>query len=264
MSFLVARPASKAYSTQQALQEAGFTATVAPVINIHISQNAALTQDFQNKPVDIIIFTSTHAVEWLTQQALTITKSTIKIICVGQATAKALASVLSQDIAPNPNIAAPNITAPNIIVPKSENSEGMIALPILNAVSKQSILILKGEGGRELLGNILRSRGAKVRELAVYKRVINPVEAINEHNNYTFKQAHIHCIIATSVEIAQALLDIYDENWLQKLPWMVASERIKDYAKQRGINTIFVSKGASNQAIVECATHLVHTGVVND
>lgn len=252
MSFLVARPALKAYGTQQALQEAGFEAAIAPVISIDISQNAVLNQDFKNTTADIIIFTSTHAVDWLTQQALTITKSTVKIICVGQSTAKALVSILSEGM------------APNIIVPKSENSEGILALPILNAVSNQSILILKGEGGRELLASTLSSRGAKVRELAVYKRVLNNADAISEAGKYTFKQAHIRCIIVTSVEIAQALLHIYDYNWLQKLPWMVASERIKDYATQRGIASIFVSEGASNQAIVECATQLVHTGVVND
>ncbi len=50
-------------------------------------------------------------------------------------------------------------------------SEGLLALPPLQAVHGQRVLIVKGEGGRQALRETLVSRGAAVSELACYRRV---------------------------------------------------------------------------------------------
>ncbi|MEO0437939.1 MAG: uroporphyrinogen-III synthase [Pseudomonadota bacterium] len=55
--------------------------------------------------------------------------------------------------------------------PKTDmSSEGLLALPGLQEVSGQRILIVKGEGGRGLLATTLENRGARVSELHAYRR----------------------------------------------------------------------------------------------
>ncbi len=52
------------------------------------------------------------------------------------------------------------------------NSEGLLALPELSSVAGQRVLIVKGEGGRQHLRETLQARGARVEELAVYRRAL--------------------------------------------------------------------------------------------
>ena len=53
----------------------------------------------------------------------------------------------------------------------SLDSEGLLALPSLADVSGKRIVVFRGEGGREFLGNALRARGASVDHVPCYRRV---------------------------------------------------------------------------------------------
>jgi uroporphyrinogen-III synthase len=80
---------------------------------------------------------------------------TLRIATVGQGSAKALReSGIS-----------------NIIVPTERfDSEGLLALPELHNVSGWRVMIFRGDGGRELLGNTLTERGATVEYVSCYQR----------------------------------------------------------------------------------------------
>jgi uroporphyrinogen-III synthase len=253
MRFLVARPLPKAKDTQAALIAAGFLAHIAPVITIEISQSDLLIERLNKNKPNILVITSTYAVEWLTQQVLTYPLSQVDIVCIGKSSETSFKQYVKQKV-PADNQLNPLIT------PSDENSEGALRLPILNNVEGKNIILLKGDGGRTLLANTLQERGANLTELCVYKRSVNTLTNLN--SDYTPNS--IQCIIVTSIEVAQAAFSLYDNSWLQNLTWMVASPRIKDYAMQQGVISIIQSQGASQQAIVECATHLAHTGVIND
>lgn len=60
--------------------------------------------------------------------------------------------------------------------PEQENSEGLLALPALQAVAGQRWLLWRGEQGRELLADTLRARGAHVDILPLY-RLSLPLDA---------------------------------------------------------------------------------------
>lgn len=58
------------------------------------------------------------------------------------------------------------------VLPARADSEGLLALPALQAVAGQRFLLLRGDGGRELLPETLRARGARVDVLALYSRAL--------------------------------------------------------------------------------------------
>ncbi|MCB1848695.1 MAG: uroporphyrinogen-III synthase, partial [Halieaceae bacterium] len=74
---------------------------------------------------------------------------------VGEATARALAGRGIRALTPGADM----------------TSEGLLALPQLQAVGGQRVLIIKGEGGRGAMREELGRRGARVDELACYRRV---------------------------------------------------------------------------------------------
>ncbi len=249
MTFLIARPKVKALQTLSAFTQQGLKSKIYPIVEIEFNDaDNNIIQLNQAKPCTIIV-TSTYVSQWLLTQIyhhkLTLDLKNINIVCVGRGSAKAI-----QDAG----------FSNNIFIASPENSEGLLVLPCLQNISQQSIVLLKGEGGRTLISDTLLQRQAKLTVIMVYKRVKN-TQAINA---LAFEQSEIKCIIATSVEITEFLLAALDKKWLQTLHWIVASERIKDYAYSKGIKHLTVSQGADDLALLTSAKHLLNIGTLND
>ena len=59
----------------------------------------------------------------------------------------------------------------HVIVPTERfDSEGLLALPELQNVAGMRVMIFRGDGGRELLGDTLKARGATVEYVTCYLR----------------------------------------------------------------------------------------------
>ena len=130
------------------------------------------------------------------------------------------------------------------------NTEALLELPELQQLSDQRILILKGEGGRELLEQSLAERGATVETLALYQRVA--VSYSTSQLKTLFADGKPDALSATSVDVLKAmdklLVSVLDDRF--GLPLVVASKRISDAASQLGYRRIITSHSAADGSIV--------------
>jgi len=130
------------------------------------------------------------------------------------------------------------------------DSEGLLALPGLQAVQGKRILILRGNGGRELLGTTLRARGARVDYAEVYRREAPEADAAEE--DWLDKSA---ILTVTSGEAVQNLVAATPEaqrGTLFAKPLIVVSERTAALARELGFTrAVRVSQTASDEAIME-------------
>jgi uroporphyrinogen-III synthase len=91
-----------------------------------------------------------------------------------------------------------------VIVPRQgADSEALLALPELQQVAGQRIVILRGDGGRELLATALRERGAEVSHLECYRREPEPADAglLSRH----WQAGELDVILITSSESLRLL-----------------------------------------------------------
>jgi len=156
---------------------------------------------------------------------------------IGQATAQAMKTAgLPVDLVPE----------------KGYNSEALLAMPQLQQVEGQNFLIVRGEGGREQLAATLRSRGAEVDYLEVYKRVIPKIDSSPVIE--LLEQHRLDVIIVTSAEALQNLSFMLGEKnikLLSLIPLVVVSDRIRCIATDMGFNRIIVADSPTDAAILE-------------
>jgi len=160
-----------------------------------------------------------------------------RFAAVGQSTAQAMKTAgLPVDLVPE----------------QGYNSEALLAMPQLQQVEGRNCLIVRGEGGREQLATTLRSRGAEVSYLEVYKRVIpridsSPIVAL-------LAQRQLDVITVTSAEALQNLSLMLGKNnnkLLLSVPLVVVSDRIRQQAFDMGFNRITVTDSPIDTAILE-------------
>ncbi len=138
---------------------------------------------------------------------------------------------------------------PDLLPGGSYDSEALLELEPLQHVSGKHILIVRGSGGRELLAETLRQRGAVVDYAEVYRRACPPAPASSEW----LESADI--ITATSGEALQNLLTMTPEPLRDKLltkPLVVISRRCAELARQLGfVQHPLITPLAGDEAIVE-------------
>ena len=148
---------------------------------------------------------------------------TLKIATVGQGSARALRES--------------GIT--NVIVPAERfDSEGLLAMPELQDVTGWHVMIFRGDGGRELLGNTLRARGAAVEYAACYQRS-KPEQDIG-----ALVSAAPDVITVSSSEALGYLWQMLDggaQAVLRDTPLFVPHERIAELARQQGWHQVMLT-----------------------
>jgi uroporphyrinogen-III synthase len=125
----------------------------------------------------------------------------------------------------------------------SFDSEGLLGVPELGEVRGKSIVIFRGEGGRELLGDTLAARGATIEHAECYRRVRPSSDSQPLLRGWA--RGEIHAIMVTSGEALRNLFEMVGtlgRPWLLRTPLFVPHERIAAAASELGIARVVVTE----------------------
>ncbi len=139
-----------------------------------------------------------------------------------------------------------------IIAPDSgADSEALLAVPELQRVAGRRIVILRGEGGRSLLGDTLAARGAHVEYAECYRRVRPQTDSGPLLT--AFAKGAVHAVTVSSAEGLENLVEMLGaagREYLKKTPLFVPHPRIAAEAKRLGLGEASVG-GASDEEMLE-------------
>lgn len=119
------------------------------------------------------------------------------------------------------------------------DSEALLALPEMQTVHGQNIMLFRGVGGRELLADSLSARGAKVAFAESYQRTNPQINCLLLEQWSHNKQ--LHAIVVTSSEAMRYLLQMANlkknssSHWLESCVICVNHARVAEPALALGL-----------------------------
>jgi len=138
-----------------------------------------------------------------------------------------------------------------LITSEPYNSEALLEAGALQRVAGKRILILRGQAGRNLLGDELAARGARVEYCEVYRRELPPRDpaAFDRLASGRFPTL----VILTSNEGMHNLFELVAPAAAERLrgvAWLLISERMRESALKLGHNgRIVIAQSASDDGI---------------
>ena len=243
LSVVVTRAVHQADELCDLISQAGAEAVRFPVSEIEAvdDSDAALVRSLETlDEADVAIFVSpnaaTYGLSLLERWGRELPKRAI-VLAVGPGTARQL------------HERGVSVSA----VPQGKyDSEALLALPDLQDVAGRSILIIRGQAGRELLAEELARRQAVVSHLVCYRRV-----ALDNPDPKVLSRWHdkgFDVLILTSVSAAHHLWQLLGTSTVELLKNMcvvVSSERIGEYCRSMGFaGSIVVAENAGMPALV--------------
>jgi uroporphyrinogen-III synthase len=220
LKIVVTRPRDQAVQLAQSIAQAGGVPLLFPLLDIAEVQDTRELHEQISRlaQFDLAIFISPNAVNYgiAAIRAIGNIPLKLKIATVGQGSAKALRE----------------LSIPNVIAPTERfDSEGLLALPELQDVTGWQVMIFRGDGGRELLGDTLKARGATVEYAACYQR------SKPQQDAGVLLAAAPDAISVTSSEALSYLWQMLDskaQQALRRTPLFVPHARIAELASQQG------------------------------
>jgi uroporphyrinogen-III synthase len=129
-----------------------------------------------------------------------------------------------------------------VIAPGGEaDSEALLALPELRALNGKAVLIFRGEGGREFLGEELAWRGVRVEYAECYRRV-RP-DADPAPLAVALERGEVDAVMVSSAEGLANLLKYFDaagRQRLQRVALFVPHRRVAEGAAELGMRAALV------------------------
>jgi uroporphyrinogen-III synthase len=233
---LVTRPAGQAAGLCRCVAEAGGRAICFPTIAIQPTQDPAKARHLLAESWDLMIFISQNAVECavplLPGGRL---PAASRLAAIGRSTAQALTGAGR---------------APDLLPGQRFDSESLLTLPELADLTGQRVLIVRGEGGRPLLGDTLVQRGAELAYAEVYRRALPEGDAAQLVSRW---RREVHLVTVTSDEILLNLCELVGERGRELLiatPLVVVSERTAQTAALLGFTHVEVADNPADEAIV--------------
>lgn len=202
-------------------------------------------------PYDIAIFVSPAAVRW-----------GLAALPEGMA-AVALAGVLAT-VGTGSAAALRAAGVDTVLQPDGgEDSEHLLALPALTDLIGKRVLILRGEGGRELIADTLRARGAEVAYAACYRRGCpehadaTPVVAALAEN----RLAASTVFSSETLDNLLRLLPAAAVEQLRERPLFAPHARIAAHARALGFDRAIATAPGESGVVQGLIDHFAHVHV---
>lgn len=238
---LITRPQHQADRLAQLIEAEGGRALRFPVIEIvdtpdREALNAVLARLDQ---FEIAIFISPNAVN----KAMNLISAQggipagLQLACVGRGSAKELKR-FGYEAA---------------IVPSGRfDSEGLLVHPALQDVRGKNIVVFRGDGGREVLGDTLSARGARIEYGECYRRAKPNADATPLMRHWA--RGEVDVVTVTSSDALRNLFDLVGklgQQWLIKTPVVTISERVAAVCRELGFKAApIIATEASDEGIV--------------
>jgi len=231
---LVTRPAHQAVALALAIHAAGGTAFEFPALDVE-----ALPLDELSVPLsqlaeaDIAVFISPNAAQFgmAAIHAGGRLPVSVEVFAVGPGTARALQAHGVR----------------GVTTPDGQDSEALLALPQLQEVAGKRVVIVRGVGGRGLLAETLRKRGAQVDFMECYRRLRPQADAAPLLARW--QAGGIDAVTVASAETLHNLAALLGEagvSLLARTPLFAPHEKIAEAARRFGIAPVIATPGGDD------------------
>lgn len=240
----VTRPAAQAGPLLAAIAAAGWVAVPVPTLEIAAPANSdhlAEQARRQLATAGMAVFVSRNAVDWLWR-------------LLGNEAAQYLADCQVLTVGPGTAAALRSHAFNDVVTPDSgADSEALLALPLMQSPAGRNIVIVRGTGGRELLAETLRPRGAQVSYIEVYVRRRHP--DTEKRLPALWRNQPPAAIVVTSRAGLEALLAMTSRQSQPQLlatPLACLGRRLGERAAALGFNECWpVSAAGGDEAIIK-------------
>lgn len=247
---VVTRPAGQATHLAEALQNLGAHPILFPVLTILDLEDIQPLHDIalQLDDFDLAVFISPNAVHKSLEQVLRHRgwPAQVRAATVGESSQRELARYGIRDV----------------IAPTQRfDSEALLDLPEMREVAGRRIVIFRGDGGRELLGEKLRERGAEVVQIASYRR-----GRPDGDGALLLKYWENRTLDAFTVTSSEGLRNLHDmagklgQAWLRKTPLLVPHVRIAEQARMLGLGVVEVTGPGDAGLVAGLIDYFTHHG----
>ena len=235
---VVTRPAHQARELARLIEDAGGKAILFPAIEIRDVEDIGTFMRLVDRleDFDLAVFISPNAIE----RAMRLIRSrrelppALKIAAIGGGSVRALERQ--------------GVTG--VIAPQGRyDSEALLERGEIAGVKR--VVIFRGEGGREHLGDALTARGASVEYAECYRRALpalDPAPLLR-----TWAGGGVHAVTATSSEGLRnfaGMIGAAAREQLQLTPVFVPHPRIAEAARELGIRTVIVT-GPGDEGVLD-------------
>ena len=229
---MVTRPAGQAAHFATALTEAGAIPVLYPVLEISDIEDTGPVLDVAIRldSFDLAVFVSPNAIE--KALALILPRRSwpagLRVAALGKSSERELARNGICDV---------------ISPPLRFDSEALLELPELIDVRGKRVIIFRGDGGREVLGDTLKSRGASIEYVSCYRRTrpqLDPAPLLK-----LWEVGQLDAVTLTSSEGLRNFHDMIGrlgQAWLKKTPAFVPHVRIAEQAQALGLSIVVATE----------------------
>lgn len=230
LSIAVTRPAEQAKKLAELIKNAGGTPILFPLIEITQLDDYTLFDRVLSEidQYDWAIFISSNAVQnGMPNLVKSGIPKNLKFAAIGPITAKELES----------------FDVKQVLTPQGRfDSEALLVLPEMQNIQNQKVMIFRGVGGREILAETLKARGASITFAECYQRT-NPQTSCDMLAQL-WADKKLHGIVVTSSEAMRHLIDLAGNlDWLKKIPIFVNHARVAELPLSLGLQAYIAETG---------------------